>query len=315
MEDMASRPRRCQQRYRKRDLADPLAAKVNVMVEFSDKFIGFVDVLGFKDLVTRAERGEGLPLSKILELVEFLGDGKERERFEKRGPSICPAARYEQRHLDFCVTQISDSAVVSAEVSPAGVINLLFHCWSSVTQLLQNGIMCRGYIKRGTIYHAGNHIVGTGYQEAYLSEGKVGAFKREADERGTPFVEIDCSVSEYVSACDDACVKEMYSRFVKTDGNATALFPFKRLEHSFIISGFGATFDAAKERASNNNVRTVIRNLKLAVNSHVDSANADAVRKANHYIEALNNQLAACDRTDEVIAMLASPFPAHRLNG
>ncbi|MGH8280020.1 MAG: hypothetical protein ACRETQ_10740, partial [Gammaproteobacteria bacterium] len=130
-------------------------------------------------------------------------------------------------------------------------------------------------------------------------------FKREADERGTPFVEVDPSVSGFVDANGDACVKKMFSRFVKKDGTTAALFPFQRLSHSFIIAGHGHTFDAERERRSNQNLRIMIHKLKERVESYVDKSNESAVRKATHYIIALDTQLAVCYKTDEVINQLS----------
>lgn len=278
------------------------------MTDFADKFIAYIDILGFRKLVADAESGAGIPLPQILKMLEFFGTGNERGRFEKHGPTCCPMSPYSQKNLDFRLTQVSDCAVVSAEVSLAGAINLLSHCWGVVIGFLQHGIMCRGYIKRGLIYHTEKHLLGTGYQNAYLAEADVDIFKREADERGTPFVEVDPSVSEYVEANGDVCVKEMFSRFVKKDGAMVALFPFQRLSHSFIL-GHGHTFDAERERRSNQNLRVMVHTLKNRVESYVDKSNESAARKAAHYVTALDAQLAVCDRTDEVINMLNSPFP------
>ena len=221
----------------------------------------------------------------------------------------CPNSRYIQRDLDFRLTQLSDCVIVSSEVSPAGVINLVSHCWGVVIKLLTKGIMCRGNITRGLVYHTDAQIIGSGYQEAYRKEAQVTAFKREADERGTPFVEIDQVVCDYVRDHGDWCVKEMFSRYVKEDGKVTALFPFQRLEHSFIIVGFRKKFDPEKENRSNQNMRLMIEKLKERVMALVDRSNPNAVSKAEHYIVALDAQLEVCKRTDEMIDMLNSPFP------
>jgi hypothetical protein len=282
------------------------------MVSFADKFIAFVDVLGSKKLVSEAEQGEGLPLPDLLKLLGCLGTGKERDRFEKYGPTCCPCAPRIEKNLDFRVTQISDCVVVSAELSPAGVINVVSHCWGAVIELLQHGIMCRGYIKRGSVYHTDTQIIGSGYQEAFLAEPKVSAFRREADERGTPYVEIDPAVTAYVDTQSDACVKEMFSRMVKRDGDTVALFPFQRLAHSFIVAGHGHRFDPGKERRSNQNLRALIHQMKGRVQSIVDPSNPSAAAKAEHYIAALDAQLAVCDKTDEVINILEAPFPHRR---
>lgn len=275
--------------------------------EFKDKFIGFVDILGFKKMVEAAETGTGMPLSELLETLENLDAPDDRKNFEKYGPAICPESPYIQRDLDFRVTQISDCVIVSSEVSPAGVINLVYHCWKAVIKLLKKGIMCRGYITRGLIYHTDAQIIGSGYQKAYSKEKEVAAFKREADERGTPFVEVDRAVCNYVRESGGSCVKEMFSRFIKDDGVVIALFPFKRLAHSF--GGFFdfSKIDAEEEKRSNNNVRLWIENFKERVSALTDQSNPNAVSKAEHYIAVLDAQLEACEKTDEIIDWLNSP--------
>lgn len=96
----------------------------------------------------------------------------------------------------------------------------------------------------------------------------------------------------------------MFSRYVKTDGEVTALFPFQRLSHSFAI-GFGLPpFDSEKEKQSNQNVRIMLQNFKERVVALVDKSNPNAVIKAEHYLAALDAQIEVCSRTDEFIAML-----------
>lgn len=281
-------------------------------VEFKDKFIAFIDVLGFKKMVETAEAGTGMPLKELLEILKDLGKPEDRERIMKHGPMVCPQSIFIQRNLDFQLTQISDCVVVSCEPSPAGVINLIGHCWGVVIRLLTKGIMCRGYITRGSVYHTSTQVIGTGYQDAYQKETCVTAFRREADEQGTPFVEVDQLVCDYVMNNSDKCVKEMFARYVKKDGDTTALFPFQRLSHSFIIAGHGYTFDPVKEKSENENLRQMIRNVKRRVIEFVDNSNPNAIKKASHYIAALDDQLEECDKTDEAIETLCSPFPRSR---
>jgi hypothetical protein len=276
---------------------------------FEDKFVAFIDVLGFKGMVASSEAGTGMPLDELLEHLKKLGDGGERARFAEYGPTCCPLAPRIDKNINFRVTQISDCAIVSSEVSPAGAINLVSHCWKSVIELMTRGIMCRGYIKRGSIYHTDSQVIGTGYQEAYAAESKVSAFKHEADERGTPYVEVDIELSSYIDSQSDACVKEMFNRMVKRDGKTVVLFPFQRLHHSFIMSGFGRTFEPEKELKSNDNLRQNIKRYKAKIEDLVDPTNAAAKDKAKHYLGALDEQLLACDKTDEAIHFLTVPFP------
>lgn len=278
------------------------------MTDFSEKFVAFVDVLGFKNLVADSERGTGIPLPVLLELLKKLGSGKERAHFDKYGPTCCPMAPRIEKNLDFRVTQISDCLIASSEISPAGAINLISHCWGAVISLMAHGIMCRGYIKRGSVYHTDTQVIGSGYQDAYLAESKVSAFQREADERGTPYVEVDTAVANYIARQSDDCVKQMFNRMIKKDGDTVVLFPFQRLQHSFIVAGFGQKFDSEKELKSNQNLRNIIGNYKDKVMSFVDPSNARAVTKATHYIDALDAQLSTCDETDRMIHMLNLPL-------
>ena len=173
--------------------------------------------------------------------------------------------------------------------------------------------MCRGYIKRGPIFHTAEAQFGSGLSDAVEQEKQVSIFKKDADERGTPFVEVDREIVEYIKGQPDMCVKEMFSRYVESDGEFTALFPFKRLNHSFIIAGFGKVFDPEKERASLNVVRGWIRDMKDRVRRHIDTSDDSAVKKGDHYIRMLDAQLVACDRTEEMIDRLTGPFPARSL--
>lgn len=282
-------------------------------MQFEDKFIAFIDVLGFKDMVDKAESGTGMSLQEVLQLLSCLGTSEDSSKFLKYGHTTCPDSIAIRKDLNFKVTQISDCVIVSSEVSPAGVINLVSHCWSAVFKLLMKGIMCRGYITRGSIFHTDGQVIGTGYQNAYSKESRVTAFKIEADERGTPFVEIDSIVNEYVASSGDSCVQEMYSRMVKTVDGLTALFPFKRLSHSFVISSFEVNnFDPEKEKDSNNNVRLLLRQIIERIGIFVDRDNAGAIRKSQHYVRSLNEQLLLCDKMDEEIDMLCQPIRGNR---
>ncbi len=270
-------------------------------MEFREKFVAFVDVLGFEDMVRASEAGHGPPLAEIIAILKSLGGGQGRSR-------LCPCAPKIAENLDLQVTQISDCAIVSAEVSPAGAINIIGHCWGAVITLMSMGVLCRGYITKGSVYHTENQIIGTGYMTAFHAEKGVSAFKRLADERGTPFVEVDTTVTQYVKSSGDKCVNEMFERQVASDGSVTALFPFKRLSHSFIIAGHGVKFDPDRELRANNSLRSAITTFKERIVARLDASNASAASKAEHYLRALDAQLEECDQTDRLIEHLQRPI-------
>lgn len=279
-------------------------------MEFREKFVAFVDVLGFSDLVERAEQGAGVTLSTIEAAVADLGSQGDKAEIAKYGPTTCPGAARKSPDVDFQLTQVSDCVIVSTEVSPAGAITITSHCWTAVMKLLRRGLMCRGHIRRGIIAQDEARFIGTGYQEAAAREKKVSVFGRDQDDTGTPFVEIDSAVTEYVDNCSDECVREMFGRLTYTNETFCAVFPFKRLSPSFAA---GPEFDAAKERRNNDIVRGWIHRMKHAIDENTNMEDAKVVRKAEHYKAALDKQLAECDRADEMIAMLVSPFPQRRM--
>lgn len=282
-------------------------------MEFKEKFVGFVDILGFKNMIEAAESGTGRTLDEIKALTLDLGTPAERDNYRTYGPSICPHSARIEKSVDFEMTQISDCVIVSAEVSPAGVVNLVGHCWLAAIKLLTKGVMVRGYITRGKIFHKGEEFFGTGYHQAIEGEKGVSAFKREVAEKGTPFIEVDKLVTDYVKDHTDKCVQDMFGRKTKSDGNVTAIFPFQVLGHSFMIGGpFAPKFDPAKERKGNDNMRQGLIRMKADVEKYVDQRNPRAVQKAEHYIAALDAQLAICDRTDQMIDRLCQPLVPRR---
>ncbi len=279
-------------------------------IQLTEKFIGFFDIVGFKSLMARADAGNGMTHSELFEIVKLLGSDKDRAERVKYGSKICPHAPFMQRDVDFHITQQFDCAVVSTEISPAGAINVISHCWTACLELLSKGLMCRGYIKRGLVYHTEKDVFGPGHVDVVENERQVSFFKGDSDKSGTPFIEVDKTVVDYIATQPDACVKEMTGRMLRTDGGLTAIFPVKRLNHSFMIGGFGMPkFDPEKEKKSLNNVREWIRRMKRDVESYIDPDNESAVTKGGHYIRMLDQQLLACDETERAIDMLSQPFP------
>ena len=274
-------------------------------LRYTDKFIAFIDVLGWESLVRASQEGSSLSLSELSEILMELGTNDDQKQYEKHGPTICPEAPHTNKDVGFCITCASDSALISTEISPAGIISLIFHCWSACFKLLSKGIMCRGYIKRGQIYHTPERQIGTGLSEAVKLEQRVSIFKHDADERSTPFIEVDAEVVQYIKQQPDRCVKEMFSRMTKSEDDLTAIFPFQRLNHDFAIAGLGVTFDPEKERKSVNNIRGWIHTMKEQLNRHIDPTSESALKKGNHYIRMLDAQLIACDRTEEAIDLFS----------
>ena len=283
-------------------------------VQYTEKFIAFVDVLGWKSLVRASGEGGGLSPGELCEIVDMLGKAADREDFEKYGPMICPQAHRIRKNINFRITRFSDSVLISVETSPAGLINLVSQCWKACMELLsKKGIMCRGYIERGRIYHTSEYQIGVGISDVVKREKQVSIFSKNADEVGTPFIEIDTGVVQYVEDQTDECVKEMFSRFVMgEESGRVAIFPFKRLDPSiFFGAGSGAKFDPERERASVNVVRGWIHRVREHVESHVDPSNESARQKGAQYVRMLDAQLVACDQMERGLYTKLAKSPAY----
>lgn len=274
---------------------------------FEERFVAFIDILGFKEMVERSEAGDGRSVADLIGLMTDLGTPETRVEMVEHGPSICPMSDRMTPHAGFEITQASDCAVVSTEVSPAGAIVLIDHCWRSAVALLRKGVLIRGYITRGTVHHRGSVFLGTGYQSAYKREQGVAAFRLEGDEIGTPFIEIDPVVQAYIRTAFDDCVRKQADRMTKSDGDVMAIYPFKHLSHDFAVAGRGVVFNADREKVSNAVMRDRIRGYRDAILASNATASEKVARKVRHYVAALDAQIAQADRTDEVIDSWAGP--------
>jgi hypothetical protein len=194
-----------------------------------DKFIAFVDILGFSALIEAAEQDDYGNFSRPLELIEALWSAADANRRRERVSGICPSSRHVACDLDYQLTQISDCIVISAEVSPAGIINLVQGCFWITLSILKNGAQCRGFITRGNVYHRDGNFMGTGYMRACKNESSVSFMRANDAEQGTPFIQVDDVVSEYVRNETDECVRKMFGRMTRSDGTYVAIYPFDQL--------------------------------------------------------------------------------------
>ncbi len=272
---------------------------------FCDKFVAFVDILGFASKVAAAEGSSGAQLSDLLEICGELESKSHVQSIAAYGPIICPESRYASRNLDYRVTQISDCAIISTEVSPAGIINLVEHISQSIIGLLQHGVLVRGYVTRGSIFHDDRQFLGVGYQNALSGEKTVRAFRMSESDGATPFVEVDPNVVRYIREETDACVVEMFGRMAKVDStqDVTVLFPFQQLTN---VVG-GNISEPEKCQRSLDIVRTWIDSYKEKLASQAPASDSMANQKSKYYMKILDNFLAECDQIENFLKIGTQP--------
>ena len=277
---------------------------MNSEPHFRDKFVAFVDILGFRSRVEAAKE-DGSQLCDLLSHCSKLAQTSHAEAISSYGPMICPESRYVSRDLEYEVTQVSDCVVVSSEISPAGIVNLIHHIASCVFGLFGQGLMVRGYITRGSIFHKDGQFIGVGYQKALEHERSVLAFRELEDDSATPFVEIDPEVVRYIKDETDTCVLSMFTRLTKEDveHGVTALFPFRHL-----VSVAGASV-AEPENCKRclNTIRESIQLYRNRLESQSPALEERANRKSQYYRSILDNLLSECDEIENFLALSKRP--------
>lgn len=136
-------------------------------MEFEDRAVAFIDVLGFKTLVNEAVESEPAR-QKLAELVTLL---------ESVIPSLDAGIESTvPRHLIPRHQYISDCIILSAPLTDSeqgrynGVSIVIMRAIQLSHFFMNEGYLIRGGISSGKLWHTENNIIGPAYQEAYLLE-------------------------------------------------------------------------------------------------------------------------------------------------
>lgn len=133
---------------------------------YSEKYVAFLDILGFRDIV-RSTADHPTSTEQSAELLEVLKSMGRR----RRGTDVVIGD-------GFNFQQFSDSVVMSANCSPAGLDHLLNSIESLALQLLRKGLLLRGGIAKGQLYHDGNIVFGPAFLKAYELESVAANYPR-----------------------------------------------------------------------------------------------------------------------------------------
>jgi hypothetical protein len=272
-------------------------------VNYEDKFIAFVDILGFKNIVQRSEEGgHGAPsVEWILELIRAFGSSDEED--QRQYAPTSRATPGPETDLNFRVTQISDCAVISAELSPAGLIALVHHCYHVAFRLLVLGSLCRGYITHGKIIHTDTQFFGTGYIRAYENERKVSVFHVSKADVGTPFIEVDPQVCRYVTDRADDKLTAAFQRFTESDGHGIAVTPLSALRAAPDLS----MADPATLRRQTGNLMDSLSAMIAHLEHAAVNASVPALTKIEHYKQKLLEIAELKQRQLEALDYLSRP--------
>jgi hypothetical protein len=146
---------------------------------FTNRFVAFVDILGFQEIVQRMETTPELfdTVRHALRTIRDQSNAFGEYRAEKREVSKKRAARGKEssRPTDIAMTAFSDCYVVSESED---VWRVLAGVQALGTRLLSQGILCRGGIVRGPAYHRNDILFGQAIVDAYKLERDVAKYPR-----------------------------------------------------------------------------------------------------------------------------------------
>lgn len=146
---------------------------------YQERAVAFVDILGFGNLVKRADQNSSLRTA----IVDAL----------RRIRSVAPP---QDSNTDLRVQNFSDSLIMSATGDANGFWHLALTLDLLAFKLLDLGLLVRGGVTFGGIHHDDEIVFGVGVNEAYRLESLVAKypriiFSREAISRANSFTNLD----------------------------------------------------------------------------------------------------------------------------
>jgi hypothetical protein len=130
---------------------------------YSIRYVAFVDILGFSEIVVRnAEPDRVKQRNALVKLLHKAGDRGVDQIFG----------------IDFRYQQFSDSIIMSESPTGGGLSNLLDAVSDLTGELLSKGLLIRGGIAKGALHHDDKLVFGPAFLDAYRIESTIAEFPR-----------------------------------------------------------------------------------------------------------------------------------------
>jgi hypothetical protein len=142
---------------------------MDLRFDYDDRYVVFLDILGFKDKVAKIELNQGL-FELLIELPQVVAD------------TLDITNRTFGAAVDAQGTAFSDSIVISASASvPTTALYTVVTATVTLCQkLLHQRAVARGGLARGPCHHKNGIVFGKGMIDAYLLEQSVAKVPRVA---------------------------------------------------------------------------------------------------------------------------------------
>ena len=120
---------------------------------YEERIIAFVDILGFKNIINK-NSAEEIKNMLLIPKTYFLDQTTEK-------------------YTDIQISMFSDSIIISfLYTKEHAVYNLLLDLVNILIKFVYVGVICRGSIVKGLVYHNREFLFGPAFVEAYELEKK-----------------------------------------------------------------------------------------------------------------------------------------------
>jgi hypothetical protein len=134
------------------------------MANYSERYVAFVDILNFRGIIESVSRGDR-SADEVRGLLQAI---HERRRPEAHAEEVA----------EFKAQSISDAVALSSACNAQGLDHIFYVVCSLAIGLLESGILIRGAITKGKLYHDDSAVFGEGLVSAYHLESQVARFPR-----------------------------------------------------------------------------------------------------------------------------------------
>jgi hypothetical protein len=149
------------------------AAKFEASLKLETRITAFIDVLGWKNAVEDAAKGEG---DAVLVLGKVLAGMHAYSKFTETLQGLAPKG--ERWRGDPRVSQFSDSLLLSFSDDVVGKEALKTALYALTSVVIPHGLLLRGGVVRGKLFHQGALAFGPAIHEAYRLETVIASSPR-----------------------------------------------------------------------------------------------------------------------------------------
>lgn len=150
--------------------------------KYEDRIVVFVDILGFKDIITtttsKNSKYAQSQIDLIIKAFDIISDVWGADETYEKHPDL-KAAYEENKVKSKKITTFSDSIVISfLQNEPSEIFYTLLELQWLIMKLVNQGILCRGALSYGKMIHNDKFLFGPALVDAYLIETKAALYPR-----------------------------------------------------------------------------------------------------------------------------------------